>query len=108
MVGDEIGKQDFSLSSMNNVFGEIGGYIAGAGTTLAFLPQVIKSISTRNVSGLSLFMYIIYCIGLISWIFYGIYLDSFQIILFNCITLVLNTIILYLIIVNTRSKKKRK
>jgi MtN3 and saliva related transmembrane protein len=67
-------------------------------TTLAFLPQAIKSIVTKNVSGLSLYMYIIYCIGLIFWILYGVYLHSFQIMLFNSITLIFNVIILYMII----------
>lgn len=83
---------------MNSFWGEIIGYLSGMCTTLAFLPQAIKSIVTKNVSGLSLYMYIIYCIGLIFWIFYGVYLHSFQIMLFNSITLIFNVIILYMII----------
>lgn len=83
---------------MNSFWGEIIGYLSGICTTLAFLPQAIKSIVTKNVSGLSLYMYIIYCIGLIFWILYGVYLHSFQIVLFNIITLIFNMIILYMII----------
>ncbi len=83
---------------MNSFWGEIIGYLSGMCTTLAFLPQAIKSIVTKNVSGLSLYMYIIYCIGLIFWILYGVYLHSFQIVLFNIITLIFNMIILYMII----------
>lgn len=83
---------------MNSFWGEIIGYLSGMCTTLAFLPQAIKSIVTKNVSGLSLYMYIIYCIGLIFWILYGVYLHSFQIMLFNSITLIFNVIILYMII----------
>ena len=83
---------------MNSFFGEFVGYACGACTTIAFLPQAIKSIITKNVSGLSLSMYIIYCFGLIFWILYGIYLHSFQIILFNSITLLFNGVILYMII----------
>ena len=89
---------------MNSFWGEIVGYLSGMCTTLAFLPQAIKSIVTKNVSGLSLYMYIIYCIGLVFWILYGVYLHSFQIILFNIITLVFNVIILYMII-TSRVKK---
>lgn len=89
---------------MNNFFGEMLGYLSGICTTVAFLPQAIKSITTKNVSGLSLFMYIIYCMGLIFWILYGVYLHSFQIMLFNSITLVFNAVILYMII--KASKKK--
>ena len=83
---------------MNSFWGEFIGYACGACTTIAFLPQAIKSIFTKNVSGLSLSMYVIYCLGLIFWILYGVYLHSFQIILFNSITLVFNLIILYMII----------
>ncbi|MBQ4070781.1 MAG: SemiSWEET transporter [Alphaproteobacteria bacterium] len=90
---------------MNPIIGEILGYACGFCTTIAFLPQTIKSIRSRNVSGLSLSMYVIYCIGLIFWILYGVYLDSFQMVLFNGITLLFNSIILYLIIANMGRKK---
>ncbi len=90
---------------MNPVFGEFIGYASGVCTTLAFLPQAIKSIATRNVSGLSLYMYIINCVGLVCWIMYGVYLQSFQMILFNSITLVFNLIILYMIIMTPKKNK---
>lgn len=90
---------------MNPIIGEFLGYACGFCTTIAFLPQTIKSIRSRNVSGLSLSMYVIYCIGLIFWILYGVYLHSFQMILFNGITLLFNSIILYLIIANMGRKK---
>ncbi|MBQ8294457.1 MAG: SemiSWEET transporter [Alphaproteobacteria bacterium] len=86
---------------MKPIIGEFLGYACGFCTTIAFLPQTIKSIRSRNVSGQSLSMYVIYCIGLIFWILYGVYLHSFQMILFNGITLV----ILYLIIANMGHKK---
>lgn len=92
---------------MNSFIGEFIGYACGFCTTIAFLPQAIKSIITRNVSGLSLSMYVIYCIGLVFWVLYGVYLHSFQIILFNSITLVFNSIILYMII-KIPTKKKQK
>ncbi len=93
---------------MNTVIGEILGYASGICTTMAFLPQAIRSIVTKNVSGLSLTMYIIYCIGLVFWILYGVYLGSFQIILFNILTLIFNAIILYMIIKAHHKKPKRK
>ena len=92
---------------MSSFFGETIGYLSGICTMLAFLPQAIKSIITKNVSGLSLYMYIIYCIGLIFWVLYGAYLHSFQIILFNSITFIFNIVILYMIIKSgLRNKKK--
>ncbi len=93
---------------MNTILGELFGYISGACTAIAFLPQAIKSIITRDVSGLSLSMYIIYCIGLICWILYGVYLQSIQIIFFNSITLVFNSIILYMIIKTNNQPKRKK
>ena len=91
---------------MNSFIGEFFGYVSGVCTTMAFLPQAIKSIITKNVSGLSLSMYIIYCIGLVFWILYGVYLGSFQIMLFNTITLIFNGIILYMIIIAQKHHKK--
>lgn len=91
---------------MNSFIGEFFGYASGICTTMAFLPQAIKSIITKNVSGLSLSMYIIYCIGLVFWILYGVYLGSFQIMLFNTITLIFNGIILYMIIIAQKHHKK--
>ena len=83
---------------MNPIIGEFLGYACGFCTTIAFLPQVIKSIRTRDMSGLSWLTYTFSCIGCSLWVLYGIYLDSFQMVLFNNLTLLLNAIILYMII----------
>ena len=70
-----------------NFWGEFLGYLAGICTAIVFLPQTIQTIKEKNVSGLSLGTYIIYCVGMISWILYGIYLNSIQMIVFNTISL---------------------
>lgn len=80
------------------IIAETLGYLAGICTAIVFLPQTIQTIKDRNVSGLSLSTYIIYCIGMISWILYGAYLGSVQMILFNAISLFFAAIILYLIV----------
>lgn len=72
---------------------ELWGYLAGLCTALCFLPQTIKTISTRDVKSLSLASYLIYIIGLISWIIYGNYLHSIQMIIFNLIALIFGAII---------------
>ena len=90
---------------MYHIIGELFGYISGFCTMIAFLPQTIKSIKTKNVSGLSMSMYIIYSVALVFWMLYGAYLHSCQMLLFNAITLFFNVIILYLIITNQRAKK---
>ena len=83
---------------------EILGYLAGVCTAIAFLPQVIQTIKDRNVSGLSLTSYIIYCSGVVSWILYGYYLHSLQMIVFNSVSLLFSSIVLVLIIKNRLNK----
>lgn len=80
------------------IFGEIIGYIAGICTAIVFLPQSVRTIKTRNTAGLSLESYVIYCIGMVSWILYGIYMHSVQMILFNTISLFFAAIILCIIL----------
>lgn len=87
------------------ILGEALGYIAGICTAIVFLPQTIQTIKERNVSGLSLSTYIIYCIGMVSWILYGIYLHSVQMMLFNSISLFFAVIILYMIITGKKANK---
>ena len=88
-----------------DILGELLGYVAGICTAIVFLPQSIQTVKTKNVQGLALSSYIIYNIGMLSWILYGAYLKSVQMIIFNSISLVFSTIILCMII---RDKSKAK
>ncbi|MBQ7409325.1 MAG: SemiSWEET transporter [Alphaproteobacteria bacterium] len=90
---------------MNPIIGEIIGCICCTCTTIAFLPQAIKSIKTKDVSGLSLTMYLIYCTGLVFWILYGIYLKSIQMVISDTITLSFSSVVLYMILKLHRKKK---
>lgn len=83
-----------------DILGELIGYVAGICTAIVFLPQSIQTVKTKNVQGLSLLSYIIYNIGMISWILYGFYLKSVQMIIFNSISLIFASIILYMIVHN--------
>ena len=87
-----------------DIVGEALGYLAGICTAIVFFPQTIQTIKERNVKGLSLSTYIIYCTGMVSWILYGIYLHSFQMIVFNAISLFFAGIILYMIMADTKRK----
>lgn len=87
-----------------HIVGELLGYIAGICTAIVFLPQSIQTLKTKDVKGLALSTYVIYNIGMLSWILYGIYLHSIQMIIFNSISFVFSSIILYLII----TQKKRQ
>lgn len=71
------------------------GLTAGALTTVAFVPQVIKTWKTKSAGDLSLGMYSIFCTGVLLWLLYGIIIGDIPIIVANVITLILALIILY-------------
>ena len=58
-------------------------------TTLAFLPQAVKIIRSRDTASISLGMYVVFTIGIMFWFGYGIALDSWPMIISNAITFVL-------------------
>jgi len=73
---------------------KIIGIVAAILTTSSFLPQAIKTIKTKDTSGISLVMYLTFTAGVLFWLVYGIYILDVAIILANSITLVLASIIL--------------
>ncbi|TLF28633.1 MAG: glutathione synthetase [Spiroplasma sp. WSS] len=90
-----------------NIFIEILGYLAAICIPLAFLPQTIKLIKTRNTSGLSIFSYSIYQLGGLTFLIFGIIRNDIPMITCQTITATLNFIIIG-IIVNNLIKQKNK
>lgn len=72
------------------------GILAGALTTVAFVPQVIKSWRTRHTRDISLGMFSVLCLGLALWLTYGLLVHDVPIILANAVTFALATSILAL------------
>lgn len=72
------------------------GYAAAILTTLAFVPQAAKTIRSRDTSGISLGMYVVFVVGIVCWFGYGIALGSWPMILANAVTFVLASVILVL------------
>ena len=72
------------------------GYMAALLTTVAFVPQAVKTIRSRDTSGISLSMYVIFTAGVGCWFGYGLYLDSWPMIVANIITFALSVTILVL------------
>ena len=70
------------------------GLIAGALTTIAFLPQLFKTWKSKSAKDVSLETLAIFSIGVFLWLIYGIYLHALPIILANLLTLIFNLIIL--------------
>lgn len=72
------------------------GYIAATLTTVAFVPQALKIIRTRDTKGISLGMYVVFTVGIVFWFGYGLVLGSWPMIVSNAITFVLASVILAL------------
>ena len=72
------------------------GMVAGVLTTVAFLPQVLRTWRTRSTADISLVMFLIYITGLVLWLIYGVMLNDLPLILSNAVTLVFSGTILAL------------
>jgi len=78
------------------ILSEIVGLVAAALTTLAFVPQALKSWRTRDLSGVSLVMYGVFTSGVALWLLYGLLIESWPVILANAVTLPLAGLVLVL------------
>ncbi len=65
------------------------GFVAGTLTTLAFLPQVIKTWRTKSSNDLSVSTLGMICTGVLLWLVYGLLVGDLPIIAANAVTLVL-------------------
>ena len=70
------------------------GYMAAFGTTISFLPQAIKTIQTKDTSGISLLMYSFFTAGTLLWFIYGVLSKDIPVAVANAITLLFACIIL--------------
>lgn len=72
------------------------GLIAGTLTTIAFLPQLIKTWKSKSAKDVSLVMMITFCVGVFLWIVYGLAIGAMPIVVANVVTLALALLILIL------------
>lgn len=70
------------------------GSMAAVLTTISFVPQVIHSYRTRDLSGVSLSMYSFFTLGVGLWLLYGVIKQDWPLILANSITFCLAAIVL--------------
>ena len=77
------------------VYLEWVGLIAGSCTTIAFLPQVLKTWKTRSAKDLSLGMFTIFTLGVALWLLYGLLRNDIPIIVANLLTLLFALTLLY-------------
>jgi MtN3 and saliva related transmembrane protein len=80
----------FSLSP------DLLGLLAGTLTTAAFVPQVVQAWRTHSTRDISAAMFVTFSLGVALWLWYGVVLGAWPIILANVVTLALSLVILYL------------
>ncbi|PKQ02066.1 MAG: hypothetical protein CVT73_20205 [Alphaproteobacteria bacterium HGW-Alphaproteobacteria-12] len=84
------------------------GYIAAFLTTFAFVPQALKTIRSRDTSGLSSGMYACMTAGIFFWLLYGIGRGDMALIGANAITLMLALPIFVTILANARKARRAR
>jgi len=62
---------------------EILGLIAGAITSIGYLPQIYKGYKTKKLNDVSYYMPGILALGMILWLIYGIILNAIAVIIAN-------------------------
>jgi MtN3 and saliva related transmembrane protein len=72
------------------------GYVAGALTTLSFLPQVVRSARMRSAAGLSWLWLLCFGSGVAAWAIYGILRGDPAIIAANSATLLAVLVLVWL------------
>lgn len=71
------------------------GLFAAVCTTLAFVPQVLHTLRTRDTRSLSLGMYVTFTVGVAAWLAYGLLRRDVPLIVANAVTLALAGAVLW-------------
>jgi len=72
------------------------GLVAGALTTVAFIPQLLKIYASKSGKDVSARMFVMFSAGVALWLAYGILIGSLPVILANGVTLALSVAIMVL------------
>jgi len=70
------------------------GYIAGALTTVAFAPQLLRALTTKSTKDVSLMMLICSTSGMLLWTLHGILVNDPALITANSISFILTFLLL--------------
>lgn len=63
------------------------GSVAAFLTTLAFVPQVVKTVKSRSTRDISTAMWSLFCAGVALWLVYGLLIEAWPVIVANVLTL---------------------
>lgn len=69
------------------------GLVAGAITSIAAIPQVVKTIRTRHARDISIWQPVLLFFGVALWMIYGMLIHDLPLILANIIPLVCNALL---------------
>jgi MtN3 and saliva related transmembrane protein len=81
----------FSRPAVENL-----GFVAAFCTTAAFVPQLVRVLRLRSARDISLPTFLMFSVGVLLWLIYGVYTGSKPVIASNVVTLVLSVSILIL------------
>ena len=70
---------------METIMIEIVGYISATITTIAFLPQIIKTFKTKSAKDVSVGMFVLFTTGVFLWIIYGILTNTMPVLIANAV-----------------------
>lgn len=91
-----------------SIFVQVIGYLASICIPLAFLPQTIKIIRTKQTNGISIGAYSIYFIGITAFLIFAILIEDIPMIVCQTINCTFSAIILSITIYNFAKKKEQK
>lgn len=73
---------------------ELIGLMAAILTTASFIPQVYKVYKTKSVKDISLWMFLLFTLGVLLWLVYGLIISNLPIIIANFFTFIMALYIL--------------
>ena len=65
------------------------GLVAAFCTTIAFIPQVVRTWKSRSTEDISLGMFVFYAAGVFAWLVYGLLIRDIPLIASNAVTFAL-------------------
>ena len=90
---------------METIIIDILGYVSATFTTIAFLPQIIKTIRTKSAKDVSMGMFVFFTTGVFLWIIYGALTNTMPLIIANSVIFCLSPIQIILKIKYDKIKK---
>ena len=84
------------------------GLVAGALTSVAVIPQVVRTYRTRHARDISIWQPVLLDIGMALWLIYGIMLKDLPLILANAFSIFCNTLLIGMKIYYKEDDKQRR